>query len=88
MASASANPITGNCDELMINASWGPGESIAGGTVTHDTFIVRKSDVTVVRRVIADKQRMTVCRRAYHRILKWDTPPVADRPQVLCHVQS
>jgi phosphoenolpyruvate synthase/pyruvate phosphate dikinase len=55
-----ANPITGNRDEVMINASWGLGESIVGGTVTPDTFIVRKSDLAVVQRVIADKQRMTV----------------------------
>jgi phosphoenolpyruvate synthase/pyruvate phosphate dikinase len=56
----SANPITGNRDEVMINASWGLGESIVGGTVTPDTFIVRKSDLAVVQRVVADKQLMTV----------------------------
>ena len=56
----SANPITGSRDEIVINASWGLGESIVGGTVTPDTFIVRKSDLAVMERVIADKQRMTV----------------------------
>ena len=56
----SANPITGNRDEIVINASWGLGESIVGGTVTPDTFIVRKSDMAVINRVIADKQHMTV----------------------------
>jgi pyruvate, water dikinase len=56
----SANPITGSRDEMMINASWGFGESIVGGTVTPDTFIVRKTDLAVIHRVIADKQRMTV----------------------------
>jgi pyruvate, water dikinase len=56
----SANPVTGNRDEVMINASWGLGESIVGGTVTPDTFIVRKSDLTIIQRAIADKQRMTV----------------------------
>ncbi len=56
----SANPITGSRDEVMINASWGLGESIVGGTVTPDTFIVCKSDLAVINRVIADKQRMTV----------------------------
>ena len=56
----SANPITGNRDELMINASWGLGESIVGGTVTPDAFTVRKSDLAVVQRIIADKQCMTV----------------------------
>ena len=56
----SANPITGSRAEIMINASWGLGESIVGGTVTPDTFIVRKSDWAVTSQVIADKQRMTV----------------------------
>ena len=56
----SANPITGNRDEIVINASWGLGESIVGGTVTPDTFLVRKSDLAVIQRMIADKQRMTV----------------------------
>jgi phosphoenolpyruvate synthase/pyruvate phosphate dikinase len=56
----SANPITGNRDEVMINASWGLGESLVGGTVTPDTFMVRKSDLAVINRVIAGKQQMTV----------------------------
>jgi len=56
----SANPITGNRDEVVINASWGLGESIVGGTVTPDTFIVRKSDLAITSRTIADKQHMTV----------------------------
>jgi pyruvate, water dikinase len=56
----SANPVTGNRAEIMINASWGLGESIVGGTVTPDTFIVRKSDLAITRSIIADKQRMTV----------------------------
>lgn len=56
----SANPVTGNREEIVINASWGLGESIVGGTVTPDTFIVRKSDLAITRRFIADKQHMTV----------------------------
>src|SRR6266496_845597 len=56
----SANPITGSRDEIMINASWGLGESIVGCKVTPDTFIVRKSDLVITSRTVADKQRMTV----------------------------
>ena len=56
----SANPVTSRRDEIMINASWGLGESIVGGTVTPDTFVVSKSDQTISNRIIADKQRMTV----------------------------
>ncbi len=68
----SANPITGNRAEIMINSSWGLGESIVGGTVTPDTFIVRKSDLEVIQHVIADKQRMTVS--ALHGTHEVDVP--------------
>lgn len=56
----SANPVTRNRDQVMINASWGLGESLVGGTVTPDTFLVRKSDLAVTDRTVADKGRMTV----------------------------
>lgn len=56
----SMNPVTKNEDEIVINASWGLGESIVGGTVTPDTYVVRKSDLAVTSREIAEKQRMTV----------------------------
>ncbi len=56
----SANPVSGSRDEVVINASWGLGESIVGGTVTPDTYVVRKADLTVASRQVAEKQRMTV----------------------------
>jgi phosphoenolpyruvate synthase/pyruvate phosphate dikinase len=56
----SANPLTGSADEVVINASWGLGESLVGGTVTPDTYVARKADRALVVRQIAEKQRMTV----------------------------
>jgi phosphoenolpyruvate synthase/pyruvate phosphate dikinase len=56
----SANPVTGSRDEIVINASWGLGESIVGGTVTPDIFVVRKTDLAITGRTIVNKQRMTV----------------------------
>jgi phosphoenolpyruvate synthase/pyruvate phosphate dikinase len=56
----SANPVTGDRAEVMINASWGLGESIVGGTVTPDTYLVSKADMRNVSRRIAEKGRMTV----------------------------
>jgi pyruvate,water dikinase len=56
----SANPVTGNLNEIMINANWGLGESIVSGATTPDTFIVRKSDLAVILRQVADKAQMTV----------------------------
>ncbi|MBT5875395.1 MAG: hypothetical protein HOH43_18385 [Candidatus Latescibacteria bacterium] len=56
----SANPVTGNRDEVVINASWGLGESVVGGTVSPDTYTVRKNDYSVVERRISRKDVMTV----------------------------
>jgi pyruvate, water dikinase len=56
----SVNPVSGDSDEVIINANWGLGESIVGGTVTPDTYRVSKSDLVVIERQIARKQFMTV----------------------------
>lgn len=56
----SANPVSGNRCQIVINASWGLGESIVSGTVTPDTYIVDKASRTVLSRTIADKQRMII----------------------------
>jgi len=55
-----ANPMNGRRDQFVINASWGLGESIVGGTVTPDTIIVDKASGRAVERQISDKQSMTV----------------------------
>lgn len=56
----SANPVSGSRAEVVINASWGLGESIVSGRVTPDTYLVRKADLTITSRQIARKQQMTV----------------------------
>jgi pyruvate,water dikinase len=55
-----ADPVTSNRDVVVINSSWGLGESIVGGTVTPDVYVVGKRDASVERRIIAEKRRMTV----------------------------
>ena len=55
-----ANPVNGQLDEIVINASYGLGESIVGGTTTPDTFVVRKSDLVILSRTIGEKRLMTV----------------------------
>src|ERR671911_1990098 len=56
----SANPITRNRDEVVVTASWGLGESVVSGTVTPDTWVVRKADLAVGEEWIGAKERMTV----------------------------
>jgi pyruvate,water dikinase len=55
-----ANQLNGRRDQVVINAAWGLGESIVGGAVTPDTFIVDKVAGRVVEHQVADKQVMTV----------------------------
>jgi pyruvate,water dikinase len=55
-----ADPVTGARDTVVINASWGLGESIVGGTVTPDVYAVQRTDLSILRREIAEKRRMTV----------------------------
>lgn len=56
----SANPISGNRDEVVVTASWGLGESLVSGTVTPDTWVVRKANLAVNEERIGAKERMTV----------------------------
>lgn len=56
----SVNPVTGCREEILINASWGLGESIVGGTVTPDSYVVSKGELTLSECRIAEKRRMTV----------------------------
>jgi pyruvate,water dikinase len=65
----SANPLSGRRDETVINASWGLGESVVGGSVTPDTYVVRSGVVRtdgssdawcIAERGLAEKRRMTV----------------------------
>ncbi len=56
-----ANPVTGNRNELMITATWGLGEAIVSGAVTPDTLTLAKGSCAVKFCDIAMKLRMTVC---------------------------
>ena len=56
----SANPVTGMRDQVVLTSTWGLGESLVGGTVSPDSYLVRKSDLAMELRHIATKRRMTV----------------------------
>jgi len=56
----SANPMSGSRAEAVVTTSWGLGESVVGGTVSPDTYVVRKADLAIVARHIGPKLRMTV----------------------------
>lgn len=56
----SANPVTGDRSEIVVEANWGLGESIVSGTTAPDTFILAKADGRLRQQVLGAKERMTV----------------------------
>ncbi len=80
-----SDPVTGSPQEVLINASWGLGESIVGGTVIPDTYRVRKADLTVTAVEISDKRRMTV--GTAQGSLEVDVPRFLRAQPVLCEEQ-
>lgn len=50
--------------EVVINATWGLGQSIVDGSTTPDTYVVRHSDGAVVAQTIGDKASMTILQTA------------------------
>ena len=55
-----ANPATGERNEIVVNAAFGLGESVVGGHLTPDTFIVRRDDLELKEAIVGDKQTMIV----------------------------
>ena len=55
----SAHPVTG-ARAVVVNASFGLGESVVAGTVTPDSLVVGRDDLAIREHAVADKRRMTV----------------------------
>ena len=52
----SADPVTGDRDTVVIDCGTGLGEALAAGTVTPDTYAVRKSDLAIVKRTVTGER--------------------------------
>ena len=50
-----ANASTGDKNQLVIDATWGLGESIVSGRVTPDNFIIQKEPLAVLHRYLGTK---------------------------------
>jgi rifampicin phosphotransferase len=51
-----ANPVNGDRDEALLNASWGLGEAVVSGLVTPDTITVRRSEARILDYAIGSKE--------------------------------
>jgi pyruvate, water dikinase len=54
-----ANPTSGNTEEMVVESNWGLGESVVSGVINPDRFNVAKNDLTVTR-VINSKLKKVV----------------------------
>ena len=55
-----ANPATGERNEIVINASFGLGEAVVSGQVTPDTYVVDKANRTVKETMIGQKEQKII----------------------------
>jgi len=56
----SADPVSGRRDRMIVNATWGLGESLVAGHVTPDGWTLDKADLQVVETRPSEKAKMTV----------------------------
>ena len=71
------DPINGDRTKIVIDASWGLGESVVSGEITPDNFVVEKVLMQVQKRKISDKDHEIVADRAARRTI--DRPVEAAR---------
>jgi pyruvate,water dikinase len=60
-----ANPVTGNEQEIILDVNWGLGESIVGGTGNTDNYVIDKTTFEIKERFIGKKNAMTVLAEEY-----------------------
>lgn len=56
----SADPVTGARDTVVVDASWGLGEAVVAGSVTPDTYRIRRDPLALLDREVATKDVMVV----------------------------
>jgi pyruvate,water dikinase len=53
-------PVSGNRDKVVINASWGLGEAIVSGQVNPDEYVVEKETYRILEKQVVKKNRQIV----------------------------
>ena len=54
------NVINNNSDEIMINSTWGLGETIANNIVIPDMFILNKKKFNIIKSVLGTKEKKSI----------------------------
>ena len=73
-------PVSGDKNKVVINASWGLGEAIVSGSVTPDEYVVEKNTLRIVGKEVFKKDKQIVSDK--RGSTKWVTVPknMQDKP--------
>ncbi len=55
-----ANVINNNIDQMMINSTWGLGETITNNTIIPDLIVVKKDNFDIIKMIIGKKEKTSV----------------------------
>lgn len=79
------NPINGNRDQMLINASWGLGEAVVSGSVSPDSITVEKSTGRVIQYEVNQKLVRTV--QTHSGTVEEQVPEILQRKATLTEQQ-
>ncbi|MFA4946629.1 MAG: phosphoenolpyruvate synthase [Candidatus Micrarchaeia archaeon] len=71
-----ANPVTMDRNEIIVEGGYGLGEAIVSGAVTPDHFVVSKKDFSITARELSNQSRMVV---RSNTGIEWKEVPVEER---------
>ncbi len=69
------NPVTGDRSQIVIESSWGLGESVVSGSVTPDEFIVDKETLKIIERRISEKTVERIRDPRTGEVVEVEVPP-------------
>jgi phosphohistidine swiveling domain-containing protein len=70
-----ANPLTANTEQMVVNANWGLGESVVSGIATPDSWVLDSGTLAPVERTLGEKElRIVRDPDAAHGTITYDTP--------------
>lgn len=78
--------VTGSDENILIEGAWGLGEYIVQGTVTPDSFLVRKNDLVIENQEVHEKNIMLV-RKAFGGCEEQSVPESMAKQAVLTEEQ-
>jgi len=76
------NPTNGDRSKIMIDGSWGLGESVVSGSVTPDEWMVDKVVLEIIKGTVSPKSIECVVDQNSDKVITVDTP--SDRQTIPC----